>query len=193
VPDAKGNRSGAGEVTAYYAAFVTLVVSIAIAALAFFVSSRRFPSNASAATAVYRARSIYFAVIVCIAVISLGFTLRITPYPSRSEDRSPDMVVKAIGETWSWSLTADPAGASAGGNLVLPVGKLIEFQVSSKDVNHNFAIYSSAGEVVAQVQAMPDYVNRLFYKFDVPGHYYILCLEYCGVAHHVMNSDFEVK
>ncbi len=40
---------------------------------------------------------------------------------------------------------------------------------------------------------MPDYTNRLFYTFTGPGHYYIICLEYCGVAHHVMNSEFEVK
>jgi hypothetical protein len=31
--------------------------------------------------------------------------------------------------------------APAGGKLVLPIGKLVEFEVTSKDVNHNFAIY----------------------------------------------------
>jgi cytochrome c oxidase subunit II len=40
---------------------------------------------------------------------------------------------------------------------------------------------------------MPDYTNRLFYTFNVPGHYYVLCLEYCGVAHHAMNTEFDVK
>jgi cytochrome c oxidase subunit 2 len=69
----------------------------------------------------------------------------------------------------------------------------VEFEVSSKDVNHNFAIYNSAGELVAQVQSMPDYTNRLFHTFDAPGHYYVLCLEYCGVAHHAMNAEFDVK
>jgi cytochrome c oxidase subunit II len=98
-----------------------------------------------------------------------------------------------IGEMWSWTLTPSSGAASAGGNLVLPAGKTVEFDVSSKDVNHNFAIYNAAGELIAQVQAMPDYTNRLLYTFNVPGHYYVLCLEYCGVAHHAMNSEFDVK
>jgi cytochrome c oxidase subunit 2 len=94
---------------------------------------------------------------------------------------------------WSWTLTPVSAAVPANGNLVLPAGKLVEFDVTSKDVNHNLAIYNSAGELVAQVQAMPDYTNRLFYRFDAPGHYYVLCLEYCGLAHHAMNTEFDVR
>lgn len=181
--------------TAYYAAIVTLLVSLAIIALAFLVSGKRFPLVAASAamSTIYRIRSAYFVIILGVAIISLAFTLPVTPYPKRPDGQRPDVTVKAIGETWSWSLTLGSAAASAGGNLVLPVGKLVEFEVSSKDVNHNFAIYNSAGKLIAQVQAMPDYTNRLLYTFDVPGHYYVLCLEYCGVGHHVMNTEFDVK
>jgi cytochrome c oxidase subunit 2 len=181
--------------TASYAAIATLVVSLAIIALAFLVSGKRFPSaTSSAATpAVYRIRAVYFVIIVGVAIISLAFTLPMTPYPNKFSDKKPELTVKAVGEMWSWSLSSSSGGASADGNLILPVGKLVEFEVSSKDVNHNLAIYNSAGELVAQVQAMPDYTNRLFYTFDVPGHYYVLCLEYCGVAHHAMNAEFDVK
>jgi cytochrome c oxidase subunit II len=35
-------------------------------------------------------------------------------------------------------------------------------------------------------------VNRLVYTFARPGRYRVLCLEYCGLAHHGMNSEFEV-
>ena len=182
--------------TAYYAAIVTLLVSVAIVALAFLVSSKRFPSAAATAatSTVYRIRSVYFVIILGVAIIALAFTLPRTPYYSNKYGvQKPDLTVKALGEMWSWTLTPGPGVASAEGNLVLPVGKVVEFDVSSKDVNHNFAIYNSAGELVAQVQAMPDYTNRLVYTFNVPGHYYVLCLEYCGVAHHAMNSEFDVK
>lgn len=181
--------------TASYAAIATLLVSLAIIALALLVSGKRFPSTgASAATStVYRARSVYFVILLGVVIISLAFTLPMTPYPNKFGDKKPDVTVKAIGEMWSWSLTPGSGGASAGENLVLPAGKLVEFEVSAKDVNHNFAIYNSAGELIAQVQAMPDYTNRLFYTFEVPGHYYVLCLEYCGVAHHAMNTEFDVK
>ena len=181
--------------TAYYAAIVTLLVSLAIIAFALLVSSKRFPSAAASATTstVYRIRSVYFVIILGVAVIGLAFTLPMTPYPNKYDGRRPDVTVKAIGEMWSWSLMPGSGGASAEGNLVLPVGKLVEFEVLSKDVNHNFAIYNSAGDLIAQVQAMPDYTNRLFHRFNAPGHYYVLCLEYCGIAHHAMNTEFDVK
>ncbi|HYB56759.1 MAG TPA: hypothetical protein VEK12_11345 [Alphaproteobacteria bacterium] len=181
--------------TACYAAIATLIVSLAIVALAFLVSSKRVPSAAAAAatSTVYRIRSVYFVLILGAVVISLAFTLPMTPYPSKFGEKKPDVTVKTIGEMWSWSLSPSSGGASANGSLILPVGKLVEFEVSSKDVNHNFAIYNSAGELIAQVQAMPNYTNRLFHTFNVPGHYYVLCLEFCGVAHHVMNTEFDVK
>jgi cytochrome c oxidase subunit II len=181
--------------TVYYAAIATLFASLAIIAIAFLVGSNRFPSAAASAamSAIYRIRSVYFAIIVGVAVISLAFTLPMTPYANKFGDKKPELTVKAVGEMWSWSLSADSGDAPAGGKVVLPVGKLVQFEVTSKDVNHNFAIYNSAGQLVAQVQSMPDYTNRLFYTFDVPGHYYVLCLEYCGVAHHAMNAEFDVK
>jgi cytochrome c oxidase subunit II len=180
-------------VTGQLAAAITLLVSLVIVAIAFFVSSKRLPSEPSATSIIYRIRSVYFVIILAAVIVALVFTLPMTPYPKKSGGQKPDIIVKAIGEMWSWTLTPAASGGSAEGNLLLPVGKTVEFEVSSKDVNHNFAIYNSAGELVAQVQAMPDYTNHLFYRFDVPGHYYVLCLEYCGVAHHAMNTEFDVK
>jgi cytochrome c oxidase subunit 2 len=40
---------------------------------------------------------------------------------------------------------------------------------------------------------MPGYTNRLQVRFDQPGKYEILCLEYCGVAHHVMAATITVQ
>lgn len=78
-------------------------------------------------------------------------------------------------------------------NIELPVDELVEFRVTSLDVNHGFAIYNESNRLITQVQAMPGYVNRLRYKFNEPGTYNILCLEYCGMAHQVMRSSFIVK
>jgi len=183
------------DVTVLYAVITTLLVSLAIIAVALLVSGKRFPSatGPAATSAIYRIRSVYFVIILGVAVILLAFTLPMTPYPNNYGGKKPDVVVKAAGQMWAWTLTPGSGAASAGGNLVLPVGKTVEFQVSANDVNHNFAIYNSAGELIAQVQAMPNYTNRLFYTFNVPGHYYVLCLEYCGVLHHAMNVEFDVK
>jgi cytochrome c oxidase subunit 2 len=46
--------------------------------------------------------------------------------------------------------------------------------------------------MLAQVQAMPGYTNSVHYTFDKPGKYKILCMEYCGVAHHSMIANLTV-
>jgi cytochrome c oxidase subunit 2 len=46
--------------------------------------------------------------------------------------------------------------------------------------------------MVAQTQAMPGYVNKLQVRFTKPGDYEVLCLEYCGVAHHGMRAVIKV-
>jgi cytochrome c oxidase subunit 2 len=50
----------------------------------------------------------------------------------------------------------------------------------------------ASGRLLLQVQAMPGYVNQVQYTFDTPGTYHVICLEYCGVAHHAMAADFTV-
>ena len=49
-----------------------------------------------------------------------------------------------------------------------------------------------AGCLETQTQAMPGVTNRLVHTFTEPGKYRILCLEYCGLAHHGMMAELEV-
>lgn len=76
---------------------------------------------------------------------------------------------------------------------VVAAGDPIVFDVTSKDVNHGFGIYDPAGHLVAQVQAMPEYVNHLPLRLTARGHYTVRCLEYCGIAHAAMQGAFEVR
>lgn len=80
-----------------------------------------------------------------------------------------------------------------GEDIKLSTNELVEFRVSSIDVNHGFAIFNESNRLITQVQAMPGYVNRLRFKFNEPGKYTVLCLEYCGMAHQRMRSSFIVK
>jgi cytochrome c oxidase subunit II len=182
-------------VTALYAGIFTLIASVTIVALALFISDRRLPVQDAAATTatIYRTRAFYFTLIVSTALITLAVTLPMIPYPVSFAGQKPDVVVNAQGQMWFWTLTPVSGARANNDKLVLPVSKLVEFDVTSKDVNHNFAIYNSAGHLIAQVQAMPGYTNRLLYRFSKPGSYYAVCLEYCGLAHHAMNSEFDVR
>jgi cytochrome c oxidase subunit II len=95
----------------------------------------------------------------------------------------PDVVIRAVGNQWRWALDRD----------TVRVGQLVEFQVTASDVNHGLAIYQDKTRMVAQAQAMPGYVNKLQLRFTEPGDYEVLCLEYCGVAHHGMRSVIKVQ
>jgi cytochrome c oxidase subunit 2 len=64
--------------------------------------------------------------------------------------------------------------------------------VTSADVNHGFGLYDPDGELLGSVQAMPGYTNHLDLRLDKPGQYLVACLEFCGLGHHEMASQFEV-
>ncbi|MCC6202958.1 MAG: hypothetical protein IT494_08125 [Gammaproteobacteria bacterium] len=133
---------------------------------------------------------------MALVVIVLGFTLPRSPYASNG---ATDRLVYATALQFAFVYSSEPVTSREDlgkvetiTDLEVPAGSTVEFRVTSLDVNHNFAIYDEAGVLVAQVQAMPGYVNRLRVKIDEPGRYTVLCLEYCGLAHHVMSSAFIV-
>ncbi|GAB1444703.1 hypothetical protein MASR2M41_03250 [Flammeovirgaceae bacterium] len=110
-------------------------------------------------------------------------------------DETPAKIVHVSSMQFAFFLSEhaiDPKNPS-GEPIELPVNELVEFRVTSLDVNHGFAIYDGSNRLITQTQAMPGYVNRLRYKFTEPGTYNILCLEYCGMAHQIMRSSFIVK
>jgi cytochrome c oxidase subunit II len=114
-----------------------------------------------------------------VVLVVFWFTLRRLPYESGGP---ASQVVEATGTQWAWQLSRD----------TLIAGAPTEFQVTSTDVNHGFGIYDARHRLLAQVQAMPKYVNRLRYTFGTPGTYHVLCLEYCGMLHHSMMRDLIV-
>lgn len=91
-------------------------------------------------------------------------------------------VVHVVGHQWAWQM--DTTRVRAG----IPVA----FEVTSADVNHGFGIYDSTDRLLTQTQSMPGVTNRLVYTFEHPGKYRILCLEYCGLAHHAMIREIDV-
>ena len=71
----------------------------------------------------------------------------------------PDVVIRATGAQFRWQLDRDTVQA----------GQLVEFELTSSDVNHGFAIYKDKHTLVAQTQAMPGYVNKLQVRFGADG------------------------
>ncbi len=99
-----------------------------------------------------------------------------------------DVTYEFCGQQHSIQMTSPP-----GPTITVPPRTMVEFRVTTLDVNHGFSLYAPDGHLVAQTQAMPGYVNRLRVMFDQPGTYTVLCLEFCGMSHHRMRGGVEVK
>jgi cytochrome c oxidase subunit II len=160
--------------------WLTLVSVAALAAIFLSVArgaTRRAEPLPAARSERVRARLFVAAVaaFVPITVLSLGAL----PYGAAPADA---LVVDAVGHQWYWELS----------RTQLPVGRDVVFRVRSADVNHGFAVYDPDMRVVGQTQAMPGYENLLALRFERPGRYRILCLEYCGSVHHGMQAALEV-
>jgi cytochrome c oxidase subunit 2 len=129
----------------------------------------------------YRIRTGFFAAVITIMLLATVVTLRDLPFerPAHAEDR---VVVQVVSRQFAFELSQDQ----------FQVDQPIEFQVTSKDVNHGFGIYDEDLNLIAQTQAMPEYTNSIHYTFTEPGIYQILCMEYCGIAHHVMIKEIKI-
>lgn len=146
---------------------------------------------------VNRYRGLWFLTLAIILGVLFFFTLPRSPYLLFVPER-PEKIIVVTAQQFAFTLSDEsldrekPPTETSGGTA-LPAGAMVEFRVTSRDVNHGFGIYDPAHSLIAQVQAMPGYVNRLRIRFDKPGTYNVLCLEYCGLAHFIMRTSFEVR
>jgi len=117
---------------------------------------------------------------ILFTIIATYSTLKPWPHQAVAGVTGSALTVKVNGAQWYWDVSHD----------TLPINTLILFEVSAQDVNHGFALYDPDGRIVTQTQAMPGYVNKLLYTFEKTGTYKVLCLEFCGPAHHEMEHEF---
>ena len=127
----------------------------------------------------YRLRRPWLGFLGALLVVVVGLSLFELPY-ARGAHRT---VVRVEGGQFFWVI--DPPE--------LPLNTPVRFDVTARDVNHGFGIFDPRGHLVGSVQAMPGYHNKLDLTFHTPGLYRVLCLELCGVNHHVMQASFTVR
>lgn len=181
-----------------FAAVTSFIAAALVVAVVIFliVTSQKDEDKASAKHKVYSLRGKYFFVLVILIIAGLFTSLRFLPYDTHKG--TPDQLISVVAMQWAWKMAEGPMAKNPqefeGTNeITVPSGKLIQFAVTSMDVNHNFAVYNSKGDIVTQTQAMPGYTNRLNFRFQEPGVYHVLCLEYCGLAHGFMVGKINVN
>jgi len=194
-PPEQEHRSGDGAVTPQALAFRLFVVVTAIIVAVFLWvawSTRQSVLTIDLHKA-YNLRRRFFYVLATVLLFGMVLTFPRMPYPA--VERPPERIVFVVAKQFAFGISDRPIlndqdweAATYAEPIQIPAGQLVEFRVTSFDVNHGFAIFNPQGVLLGQTQAMPGYVNRLRMRFDRPGRYDIFCLELCGMGHHRMRG-----
>lgn len=75
------------------------------------------------------------------------------------------------------------------GLIRVPADTPITFRLTSADVVHGFQVVRT--NINATV--VPGYVSQLTTTFTEPGEYLVVCNEYCGLSHHLMQGRLIVE
>jgi cytochrome c oxidase subunit 2 len=161
--------------------FLVAAAAIVILMAAIARTTKQAPEPQSVVTATgYRLRRGWLWVLAAVAVAAFALSLPEFPYGKPATLTGRHYTVTAM--QYSFELPSS-----------VPADTPIVFDVTSNDVNHGFGIYDPRGRLIAQVQAMPQYVNHLPLRLRETGRYTVRCLEFCGIAHAAMEGAFEVR
>lgn len=171
------------QTVAWVASLIFIIIIAAVFVWVFLNSSKK-EDYTKIVKKWYKTRKVYGMIVVLLMLVVTIYTLRELPsnepvYEAGAEVHEVD--VEAIQFGWNISETD------------FKVGDSVEFNVTTPDVTHGFGIYDEEMELIAQTQAMPEYENTVYMTFDDPGTYTILCLEYCGLGHHLMTAEITVQ
>ena len=123
---------------------------------------------------------------------------------------APDLTVKVTASQWHWnygypkseggfsfdSLYVDdkdlkpgqPRVITADQPMVVPIGKVIELDVTSQDVIHSFSVPSFG----VKIDAIPGRLNKAWFKAEHEGMFYGQCSNICGIDHAFMPINVRV-
>lgn len=177
--------------------FLVAAVVVAAAFIVFGMLARKGPGDwHEIHDTGYRIRRYWFVALLVIVVGGLGATLPHMPFPMTQKPSASTPVDSVHVEAMQYAfLFGRGPGEPDEGTVEVKAHQHIRFEVTSIDVNHDFVIEDSEGNIVAQVQAMPQETNSLYIVFDKPGLYSIRCGELCGLHHADMYQPdaIEVK
>ncbi len=161
---------------------VAYLVTVVVGALAAFALARSATRGAHTdhAKLARRENGWLVAVVVFLAALLLS-TIWLTPYGD-DDAAAGTRVVEITGAQFSW--TIEPREVRA--------GEPIEFRVRATDVSHGFGLYDPDDKLVFQVQMLPGELQKEFATLTKPGVYRVVCLEFCGVSHHLMLDRLTV-
>jgi cytochrome c oxidase subunit 2 len=123
---------------------------------------------------------------------------------------APDLTVKVTASQWHWNYgypkseggfsfdslyvedkdlkPGQPRVITADHEMVVPIGKVIEVDVTSQDVIHSFSMPSFG----VKIDAIPGRLNKGWFKAEHEGMFYGQCSNICGIDHAFMPINVRV-
>jgi cytochrome c oxidase subunit 2 len=96
--------------------------------------------------------------------------------------------VQAIGQQWAWTYRYPQYGGIESTVLYLPIGREVQFNVTSLDVIHSFWSY----QLGVKADANPGVNNVAYAKAQQLGTFIVRCNELCGLWHGAMFNNGRV-
>ncbi|MDQ7012706.1 MAG: cytochrome c oxidase subunit II [Planctomycetota bacterium] len=103
-------------------------------------------------------------------------------------------MIDVRGSKWMWTITYangvnPPEMTEIGGNpqapiIYIPVGRPVQFRMTSSDVLHSFWI----PDFRFKQDLMPNRYSSFWIEAEAPGDHYLFCAEYCGDKHSEMSA-----
>jgi cytochrome c oxidase subunit 2 len=134
------------------------------------------------------------------AAVFLSIDMKITTMSSNdlinvfwNYPKGDDVVkIEVLAQQWMWNFRYPGPDSNfntdddyvSNHDLYVPVGKKIEFRVSSKDVIHSFYLPNAR----LKVDAIPGRITRFWVEFTEPGNFEVACAEMCGTHHYMMKG-----
>jgi len=119
-------------------------------------------------------------------------TITAYSYGSTAADQQPNskkpLIVNVTGQQWVWTFEYPDNEGISSPTLVVPVDRPIYFNVTSKDVIHNFWVV----ELGIKVDANPGAVTNTGVTPNKLGTFNIRCAELCGLHHAYMQTTINV-
>jgi cytochrome c oxidase subunit 2 len=144
---------------------------------------------------------IFYTIAPFIIIAVLFYYTVLTQNAVTKKVADPQVTIDVVGQKWSWTFNYKAAGNPAVGqdvweagtinktpDLYLPVGKLIQFNLSSPDVIHSFWVPS----FYEKLDVVPGRHNSLQMTPTAEGIYAGKCAELCGSYHSAMLFNVHV-
>ena len=123
---------------------------------------------------------------------------------------APDMTLKVTASQWHWTYgypkndgafsfdslikedkdlkPGEPRLLTVDNAVYLPVGKVIEVDVTSQDVIHSFSVPSFG----VKIDAIPGRLNKAWFKAEQEGVFHGQCSNICGIDHAFMPVEIHI-